>query len=138
MSPAQPSLVPEKKEPIKMAKKSPLSPEARSIINARVSRRAVLAGIGGVGAAGALAACGSSGDSAAGGDLVRWGNWPLYLDFDEDGSRATVTITTKRFKVPFYVVEDYTEDQQWEFSISDGWKFVSATPTPKDSERAAL
>jgi hypothetical protein len=61
-----------------------------------------------------------------------------YLDFDEDGSRATVTITTKRFKVPFYVVEDYTEDQQWEFSISDGWKFVSATPTPKDSERAAL
>ena len=55
-----------------MAKKSPLSPEARSIINARVSRRAVLAGIGGVGAAGALAACGSSADSGAGGDLVRW------------------------------------------------------------------
>ena len=40
------------------AKKAALSPEARSIINARVSRRAVLAGIGGVGAAGALAACG--------------------------------------------------------------------------------
>jgi len=83
MSPAQPSLVPAQKEPIHMAKKSPLSPEARSIINARVSRRAVLAGIGGVGAAGALAACGSGGDSAASGDAIRWGNWPLYLDFDE-------------------------------------------------------
>ena len=67
-----------------MAKKPALSPEARSIINARVSRRAVLAGIGGVGAAGALAACGSGGDSAASCELVRWGNLPLYLDFDED------------------------------------------------------
>ena len=38
-----------------MAKK-PLSPEARSIINSKVSRRAVLAGAGAVAGASALAA----------------------------------------------------------------------------------
>ena len=41
-----------------MSKESSLSPEARSIIGAMVSRRAVLAGAGGLGAAGLLAACG--------------------------------------------------------------------------------
>ena len=46
-----------------MSKESSLSPEARSIIGAMVSRRAVLAGAGGLGAAGLLAACGGS-DSA--------------------------------------------------------------------------
>jgi spermidine/putrescine transport system substrate-binding protein len=73
-----------------MAKKSPLSPEARSIINARVSRRAVLAGIGGVAGASLLSACGSGGPSCdvytapADAASIRWGNWPLYLDYDED------------------------------------------------------
>ena len=99
MSPAQPSLVPEnKKEPINMAKKSPLSPEARSIINARVSRRAVLAGIGGVGAAGALAACGSGEGSSASGDAIRWGNWPLYLDFDEANKTYPTMSSSGKYK----------------------------------------
>ena len=62
-----------------MSKESSLSPEARSIIGAMVSRRAVLAGAGGLGAAGLLAACGGS-DSADSSNSVRWGNWPLYLD----------------------------------------------------------
>ena len=73
-----------------MAKKVPLSPEARSIINARVSRRAVLAGIGGVAGASLLSACGSGGPSCdvytapADAASIRWGNWPLYLDYDEE------------------------------------------------------
>ena len=66
-----------------MSKESSLSPEARSIIGAMVSRRAVLAGAGGLGAAGLLAACGGS-DSADSANGVRWGNWPLYLDYDEE------------------------------------------------------
>jgi spermidine/putrescine transport system substrate-binding protein len=67
-----------------MATENSLSPEARSILGSRISRRAVLAGAGGLGAAGLLAACGSGGDSASAESTVRWGNWPLYLDFDEE------------------------------------------------------
>ena len=65
-----------------MATERSISPEARSILGARISRRSVLAGAGGLGAVGLLAACGGGGDSAAE-NIVRWGNWPLYLDFDE-------------------------------------------------------
>ena len=97
-----------------MAKKSPLSPEARSIINARVSRRAVLAGIGGVGAAGALAACGSGGDSAASGELVRWGNWPLYLDFDEDNKTyPTLDKFTEATGIETKYFEDYNDNDEF-------------------------
>ena len=66
-----------------MAVERSLSPEARSILGAGISRRSVLAGAGGLGAAGLLAACGGGGgDSASAENSVRWGNWPLYLDFD--------------------------------------------------------
>ena len=40
-----------------MTSKRSLSPEARSIINSQVSRRALIAGAGGIGAAGLLTAC---------------------------------------------------------------------------------
>ena len=43
-----------------MTPKRPLSPEARSIINSKISRRALIAGAGGLGAAGLLTACGGS------------------------------------------------------------------------------
>ena len=114
MSPAQPSLVPEKKEPIIMAKKHSLSPEARSIINSRVSRRAVLAGIGGVGAASALAACGSSGDSASSANTVRWGNWPLYLDFDSDKKTyPTLDKFTASTGIDVKYLEDYNDNDEF-------------------------
>jgi spermidine/putrescine transport system substrate-binding protein len=115
MSPAQPSLVPEKKEPINMAKKHSLSPEARSIINSRVSRRAVLAGIGGVGAASALAACGSSGDSASSsGNAIRWGNWPLYLDFDSDKKTyPTLDKFTASTGIDVKYFEDYNDNDEF-------------------------
>lgn len=71
-----------------------LSPETRALIRAQMSRRGFIAGVGGVGAAGLLAACGtgssSSETSAAVVDIsdkeknVRWANWTLYLDYDED------------------------------------------------------
>jgi spermidine/putrescine transport system substrate-binding protein len=64
-----------------MAKEKSLSPEARSILSARLSRRSVLAGAGGLGAVGLLSACGGGGDSASSDNSVRWGNWPLYLYF---------------------------------------------------------
>ena len=60
-----------------------ISPEARAIISAQVSRRSVLAGVGAVSAASLLAACSSGSDSADVG-TVRWANWTEYLDYDED------------------------------------------------------
>ncbi|CAN2210131.1 PotD Spermidine/putrescine-binding periplasmic protein [Candidatus Nanopelagicaceae bacterium] len=97
-----------------MAKKRPLSPEARLIINARVSRRAVLAGIGGVGAAGALAACGSSGDSATSSNAVRWGNWPLYLDFDSDKKTyPTLDKFTASTGIDVKYFEDYNDNDEF-------------------------
>jgi spermidine/putrescine transport system substrate-binding protein len=60
-----------------------ISPEARAIIRAQLSRRSLFAGVGAVSAAGALAAC-SSGSGGADVDTVRWANWTEYLDYDED------------------------------------------------------
>ncbi|CAN2209469.1 PotD Spermidine/putrescine-binding periplasmic protein [Candidatus Nanopelagicaceae bacterium] len=97
-----------------MAKKHSLSPEARSIINSRVSRRAVLAGIGGLGAAGALAACGSSGDSATSSNAVRWGNWPLYLDFDSDKKTyPTLDKFTASTGIDVKYFEDYNDNDEF-------------------------
>jgi spermidine/putrescine transport system substrate-binding protein len=90
-----------------MSKESSLSPEARSIIGAMVSRRAVLAGAGGLGAAGLLAACGGGSDSADSANSVRWGNWPLYLDYDEETKKYP---TLEKFKEQTGVTAEYFED----------------------------
>ena len=90
-----------------MSKESSLSPEARSIIGAMVSRRAVLAGAGGLGAAGLLAACGGGSDSADSAKSVRWGNWPLYLDYDEDTKKYP---TLEKFKEQTGITANYFED----------------------------
>ena len=55
-----------------MAIKRSLSPEARSILSAGISRRSVLVGAGGLGAAGLLTACGGGDDSATAESSVRW------------------------------------------------------------------
>jgi spermidine/putrescine transport system substrate-binding protein len=60
-----------------------ISPEARAMIRAQLSRRSLFAGVGAVSAAGALAAC-SSGSGGADVGTVRWANWTEYLDYDED------------------------------------------------------
>lgn len=90
-----------------MSKESSLSPEARSIIGAMVSRRAVLAGAGGLGAAGLLAACGGGSDSADSANSVRWGNWPLYLDYDENTKKYP---TLEKFIAETGISAQYFED----------------------------
>mgnify|MGYP000185349028 FL=1 len=89
-----------------MSKESSLSPEARSILGAMVSRRGVLAGAGGLGAAGLLAACGGS-DSGDSANSVRWGNWPLYLDYDEDTKKYP---TLDKFQEQTGITAEYFED----------------------------
>ena len=87
-----------------MAKK--LSPEARSILNSRISRRSVLAGAGAVAGASALAACGG-GSGGASADAVRWANWTLYLDVDDSGKNYP---TLQAFEKEFGITPVYSED----------------------------
>ena len=89
-----------------MSKESSLSPEAKSVLGAMVSRRGVLAGAGGLGAAGLLAACGGS-DSGDSANSVRWGNWPLYLDYDEDTKKYP---TLDKFQEQTGITAEYFED----------------------------
>jgi len=111
MSPAQPSLVPEnKKEPITMANspKKPLSAEASAILNSKFSRRALVAGAGALGGAALLTSCGSGGDEAASTTgSVRWGNWPLYLDYDDE---TQLYPTLEAFSESTGIAAEYFED----------------------------
>ena len=90
-----------------MAIKRSLSPEARSILSAGISRRSVLVGAGGLGAAGLLTACGGGGESETAESSVRWGNWPLYLDFDEESKTYP---TLEKFKTQTGIDAQYFED----------------------------
>ena len=90
-----------------MAIKRESSPEARAILNTRISRRAVLAGVGSVGAATALAACGSGGETATESTSVRWGNWPLYLDYDDATKKYP---TLEKFIAATGIDAEYFED----------------------------
>ena len=42
--------------------------------------------------------------------------------FDEDAYTATVTIKTKAFRIPVYVVEETTEEETWKCTLTDNWK----------------
>ena len=118
MSPAQPSLVPEnKKEPIHMANspKKPLSTEARAILDSKFSRRALVAGAGALGGAALLSSCGSGGDEAASTTgSVRWGNWPLYLDYnDETQVYPTLEAFTESTGIAAEYFEDYNDNDEF-------------------------
>ena len=118
MSPAQPSLVPEnKKEPIYMAnspKSQALSQEARAILNSKFSRRALVAGAGALGGAALLTSCGSGGDAASTSGSVRWGNWPLYLDYDEETQLyPTLEAFTESTGIAAEYFEDYNDNDEF-------------------------
>lgn len=49
------------------------------------------------------------------------------VEFLDNANAAEVSVTVKRFKVPFYIVEDFKQKQRWEFTLSDGWRYVSKT-----------
>jgi len=97
-----------------MATERSISPEARSILGARISRRGVLAGAGGLGAAGLLAACGGGGSDSAAENSVRWGNWPLYLDFDEASKTyPTLVKFSELTGIDAKYFEDYNDNDEF-------------------------
>ena len=90
-----------------------LSPEARSILQSQMSRRAVIAGAGAVAGAGALAACGS-GSSGAAKDTVRWANWTLYLDVDKSGKHyPTLEAFSKKTGIKAVYSEDINDNDEF-------------------------
>jgi spermidine/putrescine transport system substrate-binding protein len=93
--------------------KQPLSQEARSILQSKVSRRSVLAGAGAVAGVGALASCGFGGGSDSS-NAVRWGNWPLYLDVDDSGKKyPTLEAFTKETGIDVKYFEDYNDNDEF-------------------------
>ena len=52
------------------------------------------------------------------------------IQYNDASDVADVTLKVKYFKVPFYVVTDRVEKQHWEFSLSDGWQYISGTILP--------
>jgi spermidine/putrescine transport system substrate-binding protein len=97
-----------------MNKKRSLSPEARSIINSQVSRRALIAGAGGIGAAGLLTACGGGSSSASSKNAVRWGNWPLYLDYDKNTKTyPTLVKFSEQTGIDAQYFEDYNDNDEF-------------------------
>jgi spermidine/putrescine transport system substrate-binding protein len=96
-----------------MSKESSLSPEAKSVLGAMVSRRGLLAGAGGLGAVGLLSACGGESDSEAT-SAVRWGNWPLYLDYDEETKKyPTLEKFTAETGIAHKYLEDYNDNDEF-------------------------
>jgi len=93
-----------------------LTPEARAVIRAQLTRRSLLVGAGAIAGATTLAACGT-GSTESGTQsvvdvsdtekIVRWANWPLYLDYNEDTKEYP---TLKAFEKSTGITATYTED----------------------------
>ena len=85
------------------------------IVSTKISRRGVFAGIGGLSAASLLASCGiGSGGSDSSGSALRWGNWPLYLDFDEKTKKyPTLEAFIKKTGIETKYFEDYNDNDEF-------------------------
>jgi spermidine/putrescine transport system substrate-binding protein len=91
----------------------------RELVRAQLSRRTVLRGAGGAGVAAALAACGTGDtdstsqpeptvkDKSATDKVVRWANWPAYLDYDEKTKKYP---TLEKFQQESGIKATYAED----------------------------
>ncbi|MDX6283845.1 MAG: spermidine/putrescine transport system substrate-binding protein [Kribbellaceae bacterium] len=97
-------------------------PMFQQLVRAQVlSRRSMLRGVGGVGVAAALAACGTGSDTtgtaakpsphvkdkSATDKVVRWANWPFYLDYDEKTKKYP---TLEKFQQQTGIKATYSED----------------------------
>jgi spermidine/putrescine transport system substrate-binding protein len=94
-------------------------PRFRQIVRSQLSRRTLLQGAGGLSVAAALAACGTGEtgtaakpdpdveDKSATEKVVRWANWPAYLDYDEETGKYP---TLEKFQQETGIKATYAED----------------------------
>ncbi len=97
-------------------------PMFQALVRSQLTRRSVLRGAGGIGVAAALAACGTGDttepgskaepqatveDKSATDKVVRWANWPAYLDYDEDAKNYP---TLEKFQSASGIKATYAED----------------------------
>ena len=94
-------------------------PRFRQIVRAQLSRRTLLQGAGGLGVAAALAACGTGDtgtsakpsptvkDESSTDKVVRWANWPAYLDYDDETKKYP---TLEKFQEETGIKATYAED----------------------------
>jgi spermidine/putrescine transport system substrate-binding protein len=94
-------------------------PMFRQLVRAQLTRRSMLRGAGGAGVAAALAACGTGDssstsepeatvkDTSAKDKVVRWANWPAYLDYDEKTKKYP---TLEKFQEQTGIKATYAED----------------------------
>lgn len=94
-------------------------PRFQQIVRSQLSRRSLLRGAGGVGVAAALAACGTGdegpaakpeptvSDKSESDKVVRWANWPAYLDYDEETKKYP---TLEKFQEQSGIKATYAED----------------------------
>jgi spermidine/putrescine transport system substrate-binding protein len=97
-------------------------PMFQALVRSQLSRRTVLRGAGGVGVAAALAACGTGDttepgtkaepkatveDKSATDKVVRWANWPAYLDYDDKTKKYP---TLEKFQSETGIKATYAED----------------------------
>ncbi|MFO0196377.1 MAG: spermidine/putrescine ABC transporter substrate-binding protein, partial [Clavibacter sp.] len=108
-----------------------LSPEARSIIRAQVTRRSLLVGAGAIGAATFLASCSSDSETGAVtspedvGGTVRWGNWTGYLDQKKvDGKRTYPTLNafTQSTGIDVDYLVDYNDNDEFYGKVQENLK----------------
>lgn len=52
------------------------------------------------------------------------------VDFSDDAYEATVEVLVKYYEVPYYMVKDRLEREQWQFSMGQGWKISSRERLP--------
>jgi spermidine/putrescine transport system substrate-binding protein len=94
-------------------------PRFQQVVRSQLSRRALLRGAGGAGVAAALAACGTGDTGTSAGPeatvedksgtekVVRWANWPAYLDYDDESKTYP---TLDKFQDQTGIKATYAED----------------------------
>ena len=102
-----------------MSKESSLSPEAKSVLGAMVSRRGLLAGAGGLGAASLVGLNVSEATAAQSGGTLRWANWGYYIDFDEKTKKyPTLEAFTKKTGIKVTYQESIDDNDTFTAKVS--------------------
>lgn len=48
-----------------------------------------------------------------------------FVDYSDESRRATVEMRIKYYKIPYYVIKERLETEEWAWHTSDGWKLAS-------------